>query len=1178
VRRPSITTMDSNGTTPPPSDITATTTEHVAEDMSALSTNGTVQGGIGSCPGQKGNGGHSLEATSQRFFDYEIQQREEEAAAKNGNAPIGSASKQKSYWKTSPKRAITKDQGASFNMGTFICVTLYADHYTSKEYADLDDGPPCTVVKNDYPREVVAGLPAKILPITAITTEIMEWVKKIQNEQLHLLISHFWSILQPFWSDVLHTTTDDVRNDKHFMETWYVGRMATMSQPSFDRLPEGNKRLYEVSDRGLLHRRVEPDKVVFLSPHEVCDRPPTITLEDFDYMVVYRRYVCHRIEYVLRQLKVAAVSSATFLDYVKQPGRVMIASNSVGREDASSVASSQSTGSLLQVTKHPPFADWPYHTEMSWLHRDFTYHHSGKRPNFKAGVRGGGIAHEILFDDDKGLRIIRTDEPAKERRFHGQRPYHAWWVSQFTKESKKAYSKSQKKAANPVNVGTRTTPLPPEATEVALTPNQSQGQDKGKKRTQSQKDLFAKAVPKKPKAARQETDAAAALQNLSSSKPNAVDSNKLTNSVDTVGSTPTAPIATAALQNLSSSKPNAVDSSLTAKRKKATKETGSKPKSKRRPTSTITLSSLVQARKRAPVTKGGSKSASTVKTSVPPAESKNPVAGTTANDRRSPLTASQTPGNAVSAAATSRSDGVENAAVASNVRPPVNQHAKSLPTQANRKAKTTGKSSTTIAPIDAYHDFIYGLADGNNEVSRSLVAKGKSRNVTIKDLQAKNDTAYAKLEKAGQKVGQRFEEKVVNPIREYKEGLESALAFTLSEYAKLKSKEAPPMPLPQPADVDGERCKALAKELVSRKNDCFPFRKRLNNDYWDGGKSSGIQAARDIVFPKLEGEVLTKEEQSEVIQEVMNYRNIRERTIRDTFKKYIPDTQYFMTPVKDESIVDLKERHLNSFFRALVKGNIKRADDERYMAFKEALAPLLVTQFRILEGENIVRAGNIKTNPTQRSTRNTRIKEMFRHTQTVQSLASKYEVSFVALVICDQIRKRERARMSLAGGNDAVGKEERRSNSWKSGHWKEKGLAIYAQFVKCFDALWTKDIPEGEDFIYPLVIEGDKGSDEEFGDLLADGADTSDDDDNPRSILEKKSKPKRRREPTTEVLAKESDSEETGSEHESEDDTSSDDNFWPITKQTSKRRRTFVEESDCEHEFGEDDNKNSNSD
>jgi hypothetical protein len=465
-----------------------------------------------------------------------------------------------------------------------------------------------------------------------------------------------------------------------------------------------------------------------------------------------------------------------------------------------------------------------------------------------------------------------------------------------------------------------------------------------------------------------------------------------------------------------------------------------------------------------------------------------------------------TPRNAVSAATTSKSShGVENA-VASNVRSPVNQHANYLPTRANKRAKTTGKSSTTIAPTDAYLDFGSSIADRKNQTTRDLAVKGKSGAVTIKDLQTKSSTALEKLQKiAAQNVNQRFEEKVVNPMLEYIAGLENALVYLGLEIKK--SKEAPPMPLSQPAE---ERCKTLAKQLVSRKNDCFPFRKRLNNDYWDGNKTSGSKAARDIVFPKIKGELLTKEEQLEVIQEVMNQRNTRERTIRDTLKKYLTDAHYFIIPSGDDSIVDLKERHLNSFFRALVKGKIKRADDELYMAFKEALAPLLVTQFRILEGKVIVRAGGKQTNPTQHSTRKTRIKEMFRHTQTVQSLASKYEVSFVALVICDQIRKRERARMSLAGGNDAEGKKEKASNVWKSVNWKDKGLAKYAEFVKCFDALWTTDIPEGEDFIYPLVGGGDNSSDDDFEDLIISDEDRSDDDDSDEPIERIPSKKNRR--------------------------------------------------------------------
>jgi hypothetical protein len=417
--------------------------------------------------------------------------------------------------------------------------------------------------------------------------------------------------------------------------------------------------------------------------------------------------------------------------------------------------------------------------------------------------------------------------------------------------------------------------------------------------------------------------------------------------------------------------------------------------------------------------------------------------------------------------------------IAPNGRPQVvkmtNKRANHFPTQANKRAKTTGKSSTTIASTDAYIEFSRTLADGKNQTTRDLAVKGKSGAVTIKDLQTKSNTALEKLQKiAAQNMNQRFEEKVVNPMLEYIAGLENALAYALSELAKAKEALVPQMP--QPADVDGERCKTLAKQLVPRKNDYFPFRKRLNNDYWDGGKSRGSKSAHAIVFPKIEGEVLTKEEQSEVIQEVMHYRNIRERTIRDTLKKYLTDTQYFMTPVGDESIVGLKERHLNSFFGALVKGKIKRADDELYMAFKEALAPLLVTQFRILEGKVIVRAGGKQTNPTQHSTRKTRIKEMFRHTQTVQSLASKYEVSFVALVIYDHIRKRERSRKSSAGGNKAEGRKEKESQVLKSTHWKDKALAEYARFVECFDALWTT-IPDGEDFIYPLIVGTDRDSD-----------------------------------------------------------------------------------------------------
>jgi hypothetical protein len=392
------------------------------------------------------------------------------------------------------------------------------------------------------------------------------------------------------------------------------------------------------------------------------------------------------------------------------------------------------------------------------------------------------------------------------------------------------------------------------------------------------------------------------------------------------------------------------------------------------------------------------------------------------------------------------------------------------------------KSTATTAANLALASFTDHLALGRDTDRKELAKQGKKDVTTLVVSQQKFNESLERIKSQQAHIP----EKLLTPLLVYVAALESSLVLATTYAQQPSRKESPNAQLPAAAATavdpeNKERYKTMANGMLEwGKRDWFPFRSKVD-DYWDGNR--GDAPASLPKFPDdFSEEELTDEDKLEVIKAVKETRDRREKTIRDTFRNYLTTEQdYFRTPSHGQTLMELKEADLNAFFAALDSDSVQIStpNNRLYMAFKEALAPHLVQQFRLLQLLGQKEASEIST---QRSTRNTRIGSMFKHRETVQSLASKYDVAFVALIMYRELKERERSRMTLAGG-----KVEPSLTQMKIKQWTKEDPTCYTGFVRSFATLWGA--MDCDDTIYPLLVD-----DANVINISAAFADSTDDD------------------------------------------------------------------------------------
>lgn len=135
------------------------------------------------------------------------------------------------------------------------------------------------------------------------------------------------------------------------------------------------------------------------------------------------------------------------------------------------------------------------------------------------------------------------------------------------------------------------------------------------------------------------------------------------------------------------------------------------------------------------------------------------------------------------------------------------------------------------------------------------------------------------------------------------------------------------------------------------------------------------------------------------------------------FRGYLEEDTYFREAFEPQTTLQLKVEDLNKFFVALLDGTIHSPEDDLYKAFKEAMATQLVATYMLKhpEGNGCDRksAATIPEEyvqssraPTLRSTRKSRM-ELFKRNAQVLDCASKFDLAFIALVLCKTLEDME---------------------------------------------------------------------------------------------------------------------------------------------------------------------------
>jgi hypothetical protein len=375
-----------------------------------------------------------------------------------------------------------------------------------------------------------------------------------------------------------------------------------------------------------------------------------------------------------------------------------------------------------------------------------------------------------------------------------------------------------------------------------------------------------------------------------------------------------------------------------------------------------------------------------------------------------------------------------------------------------------------------------------------------------------------------------IEDKVIKPLQAYIGHLENVV-MALSTREEISTTTRKPTPKAS-ANADDtaatkmklavtQKSKKLAGELLVWGNDYFPITMKNTGLRWDGNRAQAEIDYGFLVFPAIPGDPLSRYDLTQLADAVKALRNIYEISIVELFRdKYLAqETEYFKEPTTIDPVTKelethfvMKEKDLNAFFEALNTDSIKEPNDERYRAFKEALAPHLVRQHRIRNGQSIKQKNGVVKRPTRRSTRKTRMeKDLFGCPATVQAEGTKHDVAFIALVMFKELKMMKSDRRFLGGKkrDSLEGRVEQKvgGRALKQSHnklkgkmgWETQGLATYTSFLSHFEKLWSRFHKE-EDFIYPLVEkDADVDVDVDDGDLTLANESFDDDDDSPQN-------------------------------------------------------------------------------
>jgi hypothetical protein len=370
-----------------------------------------------------------------------------------------------------------------------------------------------------------------------------------------------------------------------------------------------------------------------------------------------------------------------------------------------------------------------------------------------------------------------------------------------------------------------------------------------------------------------------------------------------------------------------------------------------------------------------------------------------------------------------------------------------------------------------------------------------------------------------------IEDKVIKPLQAYIGHLENVV-MALSTREEISTTTRKPTPKAS-ANADDtaatkiklavtKKSKKLAEELLKWGKDYFPITMKNTGLRWDGNRAQAEIDYSFLVFPAIPGDELSRYDLTHLADAVKAHRNIYEISIVELFRdKYLAqETEYFKEPTAIDPVTQelethfvMKEKDLNAFFEALNADSITEPNDERYRAFKEALAPHLVREHRIKKGQLIMQKNGQVKKPTRRSARKTRMgKDLFGCTATVQKEGTKHDVAFIALVMFKELKMMKSDRRFLGGKkrhslegpveHKVGGRAPKQSHNKLKGKmaWAPQGLATYTSFLSHFEKLWSR-FHRDEDFIYPLV-EKDADVDDDVDDdhLVLDDSSLSDND------------------------------------------------------------------------------------
>jgi hypothetical protein len=984
---------------------------------------------------------------TQFLFPYEESQRD--AASQKPAAKLGKILTNYFVKNTEPKETTSSSLGEC-KAGGYSSITLKVDHYTIR-------GPHY----DEREREVVYPEDIKtIVSESELTEELPErvnlWIQEKHDENLKEIVSEYWmKKFQPDWNEFFTKSSDDV--DDTATAYWYTSTKFDAGE------------YYSISS-GLLERHVYADKVVFLNPPEICTVPPEFTLDEFEYMVIYRRVVCHRIEYQVRKIHKFAKTDTVVHD---------ITSDKSTRDetncDNSSTISSTTSASNVSMTAHlkyPPFMPWDYSSEMNWVTKDFLFWFSGRSSapdQVKSGMYGNAKSRFTMHRRYREFAL-----PLNKKVFCcGRRVYHAWWVDTFLKAK-------NNKLKTPTSI-----------TSTGITS------------TSISHSHYTRSSPAhSPKQNGTSTEQiTVARRGLIFGKEQAV-------ATASIAVKDTAPDAAAAPQTgavtPAGKRPRSKGDARPGKGKKSKpRKSGSEAPPKQGP-----LAAAVQAQTSPPYRPNTKAPPPATAESVPaaaphPAPPAAAVQGTgkpprapvvptaksvsEAPPKQGPLAAAvqaQTsppyrpnttappPATAESVPAAAPHPALPAAAVRDTTKHPVESK-----TQANTSPTvgetpddvTSGKAQPNAAPAEdaeaRLEPYVAHLCMLGNKDVAEVVKHGKKYSAgKLQSLQVKHAACMANLEaKTGGDVSKKRKiDAIKKPIEDYILALEETLVVQHWEASKTTAPVATHYEehaMGGDSLVERETMKRVTnltgKFLIwNSGKDWFPLRDKRN--YRVDGDVKHKQGVTLNTQCVTEDHPADMNEWSMFSRNLKNKRDPIEKKVRTKHEGYLREAGYFLPAT---NCANVKRQHLNQFFDYFDSGEHNNQDipPVAYRGFKEALAPHLVSEQRKQEQRGPI--ANVKT-PTSRSSRATRVQEIFKHSGCVQDYASVHDAAFVGLVIRAYMVDIDYKIMRSEGGTDADNRLKNQSG------WTSTGLTLYHRLTKFFEKKWGEG--EDQDFIYPL--------------------------------------------------------------------------------------------------------------